>query len=66
MARKLKIAPVFREFVESELLPAIGFDADAFWDGVASIVDDLTPVNRELLQTQHYQWKAGGIQQSRR
>ena len=50
MVRKLKIAPVFREFVESELLPAIGFDSDAFWDGVASIMDDLTPVNRELLQ----------------
>jgi malate synthase len=50
MARKLKIAPVFAEFVESELLPAIGFDADEFWDGVAAIIEDLTPVNRELLQ----------------
>jgi malate synthase len=50
MARKLKIAPLFADFVESELLPAIGFDADEFWDGVATIIDDLTPVNRELLQ----------------
>ncbi len=50
MARKLNIAPVFADFVESELLPAIGFDADEFWEGVATIIDDLTPVNRELLQ----------------
>tara|TARA_R110002096_G_C14656384_1_gene727005 strand:+ start:5684 stop:7855 length:2172 start_codon:yes stop_codon:yes gene_type:complete len=50
MSHSLDIRPVFREFVESELLPAIGFDADTFWGGVEAIVADLTPVNRELLQ----------------
>lgn len=50
MSHSLSISPVFREFVESELLPAIGFDTDAFWKGVEEIVADLTPVNRELLQ----------------
>ncbi len=46
----LKVAAVFYDFVESELLPAIGFDADVFWRGVEEIVTDLTPVNTELLK----------------
>ncbi len=45
----LSVATIFHEFVETELLPAIGFDPDSFWTGVESIVADLTPVNRELL-----------------
>jgi malate synthase len=49
-AATLAIAPVFQSFVEQELLPAIGFDATQFWAGVASIIADLTPINRELLQ----------------
>jgi len=44
-------APEFREFVEGELLPAIGFDPDAFWSGLTALVTDLTPRNRELLET---------------
>ena len=50
MAHKLTINPVFQHFVEDELLPAIGFDSDTFWGGVEKILDDLSPVNRELLQ----------------
>ena len=46
----LRIAPVFYEFVETELLPAIGFDSATFWEGVEAIINDLTPVNRELLK----------------
>ena len=46
----LKVAAVFHEFIESELLPAVGFDAGAFWSGVERIVTDLTPVNAELLR----------------
>ncbi len=45
----LRIAPVFHRFVESELLPAIGFDSAPFWSGVEAIVEDLSPVNRDLL-----------------
>lgn len=45
----LSVARVFYEFVESELLPAIGFGSATFWNGVESIVEDLTPVNRGLL-----------------
>jgi malate synthase len=36
--------------METELLPAIGFDAASFWGGVESIINDLTPTNRELLK----------------
>lgn len=48
---KLSIDPVFYEFVETELLQAIGFDSDVFWGGVEAIINDLTPVNRKLLKT---------------
>jgi len=46
----LSVDTVFHEFVETELLPAIGFDPTTFWSGVEAIIDDLTPVNRELLK----------------
>ncbi len=45
----LSVDPVFATFVEAELLPAIGVDADAFWTSAEAIINDLTPVNRELL-----------------
>ena len=45
----LNIEPSFCEFVEEELLPAIGFDVGEFWAGLENIIDDLTPVNRDLL-----------------
>ena len=47
----LSVDKVFHDFVESELLPAIGFDPATFWSGVEAIINDLTPVNRELLKT---------------
>jgi malate synthase len=46
----LSVAAVFHDFVETELLPAIGFDCATFWSGVEAIINDLTPVNRELLK----------------
>ncbi|MGO1562274.1 MAG: malate synthase G [Actinomycetaceae bacterium] len=36
-------------FVEDEALTGTGIDADAFWSGLASIITDLTPENRRLL-----------------
>ena len=45
----LSISPVFSDFVEQELLPAIGFKSDEFWSGLESIVAELTPTNRSLL-----------------
>ena len=58
----LSIDPVFFGFVEEELLPAIEFEAAPFWSGLESIVNDLTPINRDLLairdelQTDIDQW----------
>ena len=46
----LSVVTVFHDFVETELLPAIGFDPATFWSGVEAIINDLTPVNRELLK----------------
>ncbi len=47
----LTVSPVFSQFIEGELLPAIGVDAGAFWSGLESIINDLTPLNRALLDT---------------
>ncbi len=45
----LTISPVFSQFVEDELLPAIGLSPGDFWPGLESIITDLSPVNRALL-----------------
>ena len=45
----LSVANVFFEFVENELLPAIGFESDVFWGRLESIIAELTPENRSLL-----------------
>jgi malate synthase len=46
----LRIEPQFFRFIEDELLPALDIGSDTFWQGVAGIIAELTPVNRELLQ----------------
>ncbi len=45
----LQVDSVFHAFVAEELLPATGLDADQFWAGLEAIIDELTPINRELL-----------------
>ena len=45
----LTVAPVFRSFVETELLPDLGIAPDEFWDGLEKILTELTPENRRLL-----------------
>lgn len=45
----LQVHHKFQSFVEDELLPATGLDADSFWSGLEVLIGDLTPVNRELL-----------------
>ena len=44
----LAVAPEIAEFAESTLA-TFGLDVDAFWQGAAAIVRDLTPRNIELL-----------------
>ena len=47
----LKVDTAFFDFVEKELLPAIDVEPTGFWAGFEALIDDLAPVNRELLQT---------------
>ena len=46
----LRVATVLADFVEQEVLPGSGTDADTFWAGLARLAAEHAPRNRELLQ----------------
>ena len=45
----LRVARVFHDFVEDEALPGSGVSSEAFWSGLAVLVDRFGPRNAELL-----------------
>ena len=45
----LQVAEGIDRLVREEMLPGTGVSLDAFWNGAAATLDELGPVNRELL-----------------
>jgi len=45
----LQVAQVLHDFIEQEALSGTGVSADAFWKGLAGLVRDFAPRDRELL-----------------
>ena len=39
----LQVATVLKDFVDQQVMPSTGLEADAFWKGFADIVHDLAP-----------------------
>ncbi|MFN3945622.1 MAG: malate synthase G [Allosphingosinicella sp.] len=47
----LEVAEALKAFVEDEALPGTGIPADRFWVGLETLLRDLSPENRRLLET---------------
>ncbi len=47
----LQVSPELYSFIEKEALPGTGVASGQFWEGFAQLIKDLTPKNRELLET---------------
>jgi malate synthase len=45
----LQVARPLYDFVNAEAIPGTGIDADAFWQGLGALIEDLAPRNRALL-----------------
>ena len=50
-AGTLEVAEVLHDFIEKEALPSTGLSAEEFWTGLADIIRELGPRNKDLLAT---------------
>ena len=61
-AHNLKVATSLYDFVEKQVLPAVGVKSEKFWKGFSDIVTDLAPKNiallaeRDRIQTEMDKW----------
>ena len=63
----LRVAKVLDDLVVNRICPGTGMDGETFWTGFESIVRDLTPQNRALLETREdLQAKIDAWHESRR
>lgn len=45
----LKIDPMMLDFIDQEVLPGLSIDSSTFWASFATLVAELTPLNKQLL-----------------
>ncbi len=45
----LKVSGILADFIETEVLPGLELTVDSFWNSLADVIDELTPVNMQLL-----------------
>src|SRR5215510_5966660 len=46
---KLQVARVLHDFIETEALPGSGVTSGEFWTGLATLIRDLAPLNRQFI-----------------
>ena len=59
----LSVAKELAIFIEAEVLPGLGIEANGFWTGVADIFARFTPENRALLASASRAKKSGWFKQ---
>ena len=45
----LQVATTLRSFIEEEVLPGTTINAENFWSGFSELIQELAPINRNLL-----------------
>jgi malate synthase len=46
----LKVDQILAQFIDQEVLPDLQISPDQFWQSFASVIDELSPVNQQLLK----------------
>jgi len=46
----LKVDPILASFIDQEVLPELGLSSEQIWQSFAGIINDLAPVNQQLLK----------------